>query len=246
MKRWHGLYTRLVRDSVENSHPGRGKTVLVVEDDAAMAGLLRTYLEHEGYTVKTAETGDQALEMIQQAIPHVVLLDLMLPGTSGWDVLRSVRLKGDMPVIMVTALRAEEDRLRGFERGADDYVVKPFSPRELVARVGAVLRRRHVSVVEPLAIGALLIDPQKREVRVDGVPVVLREREFDLITYLAAHRDEVCSRADLLDQVWGYTFHGDARTIDTHVRRLREALGPAGSMIRTVWGIGYRLSDSAL
>ncbi len=222
---------------------GQGKTVLVIEDDRAMVHLIRTYLEHEGYAVETAETGEQGIELIQQINPHVVLLDLMLPNTSGWDVLRALRSRSTVPVIMVTARRAEEDRLRGFEQGADDYVVKPFSPRELVARVGALLRRSNPVSGEAMVIGPLSIDPRRREVRVDGVMVTLREREFDLIAYLASRQGMVCSRAELLDHVWGYDFTGDARTIDTHVRRVREALGSAGTMLCTVWGIGYQLID---
>ena len=222
---------------------GQGKTVLVIEDDRAMVHLIRTYLEHEGYAVETAETGEQGIELIQQINPHVVLLDLMLPNTSGWDVLRALRSRSTVPVIMVTARRAEEDRLRGFEQGADDYVVKPFSPRELVARVGALLRRTNPGSGEAMVIGPLSIDPRRREVQVDGVMVTLREREFDLIAYLASRQGMVCSRAELLDHVWGYDFTGDERTIDTHVRRVREALGSAGTMLCTVWGIGYQLID---
>jgi len=223
--------------------PGQGKIVLVIEDDRAMVDLMCTYLEHEGYAVETAETGDQGIELVQQVNPHVVLLDLMLPTTSGWDVLRTLRSRSTVPVIMVTARRGEEDRLRGFERGADDYVVKPFSPRELVARVGALLRRSNPGSGEPMVIGPLSIDTRRREVRVDGVMVTLREREFDLIAYLASRQGTVCSRGELLDHVWGYDFTGDERTIDTHVRRVREALGSAGTMLRTVWGIGYQLIE---
>ena len=208
-----------------------------------MVDLICTYLEHEGYAVETAETGDQGIELVQQVNPHVVLLDLMLPTTSGWDVLRTLRSRSTVPVIMVTARRGEEDRLRGFERGADDYVVKPFSPRELVARVGALLRRSNPGSGEPMVIGPLSIDTRRREVRVDGVMVTLREREFDLIAYLASRQGTVCSRGELLDHVWGYDFTGDERTIDTHVRRVREALGSAGTMLRTVWGIGYQLIE---
>lgn len=226
-----------------NTLQGRGKTVLVIEDDRDMAALIRTYLEHAGYTVESVETGEQGIEMIQRALPHVVLLDLMLPGVSGWEVLGMLRSRSDVPVIMVTAKRTEEDRLRGFESGADDYVIKPFSPRELVARVGALLRRANPGPAEPMLIGRLSVNPLRREVWVDGVRVTLREREFDLIAYLASRHGRVCSRAELLDSVWGYDFAGDERTIDTHVRRVREALGDASVMVRTVWGIGYQLVE---
>ncbi len=229
----------MARDA-RHSH---SKIVVVIEDDRAMASLIRTYLEYEGYSVETAETGEEGIELIQRINPHVVLLDLMLPTTSGWDVLRTLRSRSTVPVIMVTARRTEDDRLLGFERGADDYVVKPFSPRELVARVGALLRRSNPDSSEPMVIGSLSIDPLRREVRVDGVKVTLREREFDLVAYLGSRRGTVCSRADLLDHVWGYDFTGDERTIDTHVRRVREALGNAGTMLHTIWGIGYQLVE---
>jgi DNA-binding response OmpR family regulator len=224
------------------STAGHGLTVLVVEDDHAMSELIRTYLEHAGYRVAVAETGEEGIELAQSAMPHLILLDLMLPLRSGWETCRALRARADVPIIMVTARRAEEDRLRGFAVGADDYVIKPFSPRELVARVGAVLRRHHATAVQPLTVGPLTVDPRRREARLDGRPVSLREREFDLLAYLAGHAGEVCSRADLLDHVWGYDFEGDERTIDTHVRRLRDALGPAAALVHTVWGIGYKLS----
>jgi DNA-binding response OmpR family regulator len=148
----------------------------------------------------------------------------------------------DVPVIMVTARRAEEDRLRGFAVGADDYVTKPFSPRELVARVGAVLRRAHAAPRWLLAVGPLELDVRRRLATLSGVPLSLRSREFDLLAYLAAHAGEACPRMELLDQVWGYDFAGDERTIDVHVRRLRDALGGAAPMLRTVWNVGYTLS----
>lgn len=206
-----------------------------------MAALVRTYLEHAGYTVLSAETGEQGIELAQRHHPQVILLDLMLPLLSGWETCRALRARANVPIIMVTALRAEADRLRGFAEGADDYVVKPFSPRELVARVGAVLRRVRAAPEHAITVGPIAVDPARREARVAGVPVTLREREFDLLAYLAWHAGDVCARAVLLDHVWGYDFDGDERTIDSHVRRLREALGSAGSQVRTVWGIGYKL-----
>jgi DNA-binding response OmpR family regulator len=220
----------------------RGATVLIVEDDRAMAGLVRTYLEHAGYRVEAAETGEEGVALAQQVKPHLILLDLMLPLQTGWETCRALRARADVPIIMVTARRAEEDRLRGFAEGADDYVTKPFSPRELVARVGAVLRRRRPALAQPLTVGPIAIDPRRRAVSVGNAAVTLREREFDLLAYLALHQDQVCSRADLLDHVWGFDFAGDERTVDTHVRRVREALGAAGTLVRTVWGVGYRLS----
>ncbi|HEX6509086.1 MAG TPA: response regulator transcription factor, partial [Chloroflexota bacterium] len=192
--------------------------------------------------VHGADSGPEAIQLVQSVRPNLVLLDLMLPLMSGYEVAKTLRTKMDVPIIMVTARRSEADRLRGFAEGADDYVVKPFSPRELVARVGAVLRRHQHTPAEPMQVGSLSVDVLRREARVDGTLMPLRQREFDLLAYLAAHAGQVCSRADVLDHVWGYSFNGDERTIDTHVRRLRDALGPAGSMLQTVWGVGYRLA----
>lgn len=220
---------------------GHGSSVLVIEDDLAMSTLIRTYLEHAGYHVETAETGEEGIESAQRTRPHLILLDVMLPLRSGWETCRALRARADVPIIMVTARRSEEDRLRGFAEGVDDYVVKPFSPRELVARVGAVLRRHNPASTQAITIGPLMVDPRRREVHVDGALIPLREREFDLLAYLAGHVGDVCSRADLLDHVWGYDFDGDVRTIDTHVRRLREALGPAAALVHTIWGVGYKL-----
>ena len=221
---------------------GHGMTILLIEDDCELARLVQTYLEHTGYHVEHAETGEEGIACVQKACPHLILLDLMLPLRSGWEICRALRARTNVPIIMVTARRTEEDRLRGFAEGADDYVTKPFSPRELVARVGAVLRRHRPTMTQVREMGPLRIDPARREVSVKGAKVFLREREFDLLLYLALHAGEVCSRADLLDSVWGYDFAGDERTIDTHVRRVREALGEAGSQLRTVWGVGYKLT----
>ncbi len=226
-----------------HENPGEGLTILVVEDDPVMADIIRGALEHAGYRVATAETGEEGIAEAQQLGPHLILLDLMLPLRSGWETCHALRARADTPIIMVTARRSEEDRLRGFSEGADDYIVKPFSPRELVARVGAVLRRTVPSAGQPIAIGPLTLDPRRREVRVAGEVVPLRPREYELLAYLCARAGAACTRADLLDHVWGYDFAGDERTLDTHVRRLREALGPAGSLIRTVWGVGYMLTD---
>jgi two-component system response regulator ResD len=227
------------------THDGQGMTVLLIEDDGAMARLVGTYLEHAGYSVLVAETGEEGIALAQHYRPHLILLDLMLPLRSGWEICRALRAQMTVPIIMMTARRAEDDRLRGFAEGADDYIVKPFSPRELVARVGAVLRRTQPAIDQSISVGPLMVDARRRTAAVAGQPVALREREFDLLLYLAARAGEVCSRADLLDHVWGYGFTGDERTIDTHIRRLREALGAAGEMVQTVWGIGYRLAAVA-
>jgi DNA-binding response OmpR family regulator len=229
----------------QTTQDGQGMIILLIEDDSKMAQLVCTYLEHANYRVITAETGEEGIAQAQQIHPHLILLDLMLPQRSGWEICRALRAMMNVPIIMVTARRAEDDRLRGFAEGADDYIVKPFSPRELVARVGAVLRRTHPTMTANITVGLLQIDPRRREVQVAGKPISLREREFDLLFYLAARAGEVCSRADLLDHVWGYDFMGDERTIDTHIRRLRDSLGKAGAQIQTVWGIGYQLMEDA-
>jgi two-component system, OmpR family, response regulator ResD len=237
---------RSVQEKQMTEVPPKGRqrhTILIVEDDPQMAQLVRGYLEQASYDVMHAETGEAAIEMIQARLPHLVILDLMLPLRSGWDVCRMLRARSAVPIIMVTARRTEEDRLRGFAEGADDYVVKPFSPRELVARVGAVLRREHAVTHDAMIIGMLQVDPLRREAQVQGRLIALREREFDLLAYMATRAGEVCARRDLLDHVWGYGFAGDERTLDTHVSRLRDALDEAGTMIQTVWGVGYRLAE---
>lgn len=226
---------------MERADTTAGATILVVEDDPAMADVIAAYLKQAGYRPELAATGDDALEAAQRVAPRLVLLDLMLPYRSGWEVCRELRLRLDVPVIMVTARRAEQDRLRGFAEGADDYVVKPFSPRELVARVGAVLRRARPSPQRLLSVGSLHLDLRQRQATLEGAPLTLRSREFDLLVYLAAHPGEACPRTELLDQVWGYDFEGDERTVDAHVRRLRDALGPAAGMLHTVWNVGYSL-----
>ena len=220
-----------------------GATILVVEDDPAMADVVAAYLRKAGYRPVLAATGDEALEAVQRAEPRLVLLDLMLPYRSGWEICRELRLRADVPIIMVTARRAEEDRLRGFAEGVDDYVTKPFSPRELVARVGAVLRRARPGAQHALVVGPLRMELRRRTAALNGQPLALRSREYDLLAYLAAHAGEVCPRTELLDQVWGYDFEGDERTVDAHVRRLREALGREAGLLQTVWNVGYRLAE---
>ena len=221
----------------------QGATILIVEDDPAMADVIDAYLQSAGYRTVHAATGDEALETAQRSAPRLVLLDLMLPHRSGWEVCRELRVRTEVPIIMVTAHRSEEDRLRGFAEGADDYITKPFSPRELVARVGAVLRRARPALERTLHLGPLQLDLRRRQVSLHGVPLVLRSREFDLLSYLVAHAGEVCPRTELLDQVWGYDFEGDERTVDAHVRRLRESLGTSAGLLQTVWNVGYTVAE---
>jgi DNA-binding response OmpR family regulator len=229
------------------STPVATARVLVVEDDAAIADVVVRYLAREGFDVTLATRGDEAINAIDDVLPDFLVLDLMLPAVDGFGVLAHVRERAPVPVIMLTALGEETDRVLGLELGADDYITKPFSPRELVARVKAVMRRAH----EPLAAapgpdqyrsGELLVDVPAREVRRSGAVVALTAREFDLLLHLVRHPRRVFSREALLEDVWGYTY-GDASTVTVHIRRLREKLEPdpsAPRFITTVWGQGYR------
>jgi len=219
--------------------------ILVVEDDPGIADLVELYLRRDGYRVHQAADGERALELVRERRPALVILDIGLPGAlDGLEVCRRIRASGDLPVIMVTARDDEVDRVLGLELGADDYVTKPFSPRELVARVKGVLRRATGSGSRDrpavLEVGEVTVDVGRREVRADGRVVALTAREFDLLRFLAEHRGLALSRRQLLDGVWGVDWIGDERTVDVHVRQLRKKLGPA-LPLDTVRGVGYRL-----
>ncbi|HVM40736.1 MAG TPA: response regulator transcription factor [Acidimicrobiia bacterium] len=221
--------------------------VLVVEDDPTVAEVVERYLEREGFEVTSVGDGAVALERALAEPPDLVVLDLMLPGLDGLEVCRRLRDVAPVPVIMLTAKGDEQDRVAGLDLGADDYVTKPFSPRELTARVKAVLRRAQapVEASEPpaeLVAGDLLIDLAAREVRRNGGLVTLTAKEFDLLSFLAARPRQVFGREELLEQVWGWTY-GDAATVTVHIRRLREKVEDDPSnprRITTVWGVGYR------
>jgi two-component system phosphate regulon response regulator PhoB len=223
--------------------------VLVIEDEPDIRDLLAFHLEREGYTVTKSSDGAEGLRLARSAPPDLILLDLMLPAMDGLEVCR--RLRQDpatqgVPLVMLTARGDEVDRVLGLELGADDYVVKPFSPREVVARVRAVLRRSRPAAAgstTPMTVGPLQIDAAAHIVSVDGVAVNLTRREFDLLRALVEAQGRVLSREFLLDHVWGYTAAGEieSRTVDVHVRRLRQKLGRAGQLIGTVTGVGYRL-----
>ncbi|MEZ5177009.1 MAG: response regulator transcription factor [Acidimicrobiales bacterium] len=219
-------------------------TIVVVEDDANIAALVELYLREEGFRVTITDRGERALDIIRARPPRLVVLDVGLAGDlDGFDVCRAVRAGSDLPILMLTARDDEVDRIGGFEAGADDYLVKPFSPRELVVRVRAILRRsepNRAGAEGVLAAGGIEVDTVRREVRAHGTPVALATREFDLVAHLAAHRGQALSRQQLLDGVWGAGWVGDERTVDVHVRQLRKKLGPALGLT-TVWGIGYRL-----
>jgi len=221
--------------------------VLVVEDDPTVSEVVVRYLEREGLTVATADDGPSALALAAKRWPDLVVLDLMLPGIDGFEVCRRLRAEAPVPVIMLTARGEEDDRVVGLELGADDYITKPFSPRELTARVKAVLRRAAGTVTAPalpdrIEVGELSIEVAAHEVRRCGEPVALTAREFDLLVFLAARPRRTFKREELLEQVWGYTY-GDSATVTVHVRRLREKLEVDPSVpqhLSTVWGVGYR------
>lgn len=217
--------------------------ILVVDDEKNIVQLVKMYLTSEGFDVEVAYNGKEALEKARQHPPNLVVLDLMLPEVSGLDVCKQLRQSGDVPIIMLTARGDDIDRIVGLELGADDYIPKPFNPRELVARVKAVLRRTKPveRPPEPISIGNLTIDPARREVTVAGKQVTLRTKEFDLLLTFARHLGLVLDREKLLNLVWGFDYLGDSRTIDVHVTWLREKLSGCTCRIQTVWGVGYKL-----
>jgi DNA-binding response OmpR family regulator len=222
-------------------------TVLVVDDEPSISEVVSIYLRRAGYQVVVAQDGQQALQVLEKELPDLVVLDLMLPKVDGLEITRRLRAQGDTPIIMLTARREEADRIAGLEMGADDYVVKPFSPQELVSRVKAVLRRTRGStpgVAErPLVFDDLSIDPKTRLVEVNGQEKTLTAKEFDLLWVLARHPRQVFNRDQLLDLVWGLTEYVDPSTVTVHVRRLREKIEPDPSNprhIQTVWGVGYK------
>jgi len=231
------------------SRPWRRSRILVVDDDPTVSDVVARYLEREGFDVETVRDGITAFDRTLASPPDLMVLDLMLPGMDGLEVFRRLRAISPIPIIMLTARGDESDRVAGLELGADDYVGKPFSPRELAARVKAVLRRASPPAQSnmgegdrDLSAGELQVDVSAREVRVGGRPVSLTAREFDLLEFLMLNPHHVFRREELLERVWGYTF-GDTSTVTVHVRRLREKIEPDPSdpvHIQTVWGVGYR------
>ena len=220
--------------------------VMVIEDEKEIRDLLRYNLERAGFRVASAADGEQGLERVFASRPDALVLDLMLPGRSGLEVLREVRGEAttrDVPVLVLTARGAEMDKLLGFEHGADDYLTKPFSVRELIARLQALLRRsRPVKTETAIENGELRIDPLARDATVRGKSLALTPREFDLLAFLASHPGRVHSREELLRKVWGYDYLGETRTVDVHIRRLRAKLGAGSRRIETVTGAGYKFA----
>jgi DNA-binding response OmpR family regulator len=218
--------------------------VLVVEDEKEIRDLLRYNLERAGFRVAVAADGEEGLRQVFASRPDALVLDLMLPGHNGLEILREVRgepATEDLPVLVLTARAAEMDKLLGFEHGADDYLTKPFSPRELVARLQALLRRSKPARTAPAVVrGPLRVDTQSREAQLEGQRLTLTPREFELLAFFARHPGRVLSREELLRKVWGYDYLGETRTVDVHVRRLRMKLGEAHPLIETVTGAGYK------
>jgi DNA-binding response OmpR family regulator len=223
------------------------QSVLVVEDESSIASFVALYLKNAGYTVRTAATGNEALAQFQASVPALIVLDLMLPDIDGIEVCRRIRKSSDVPILMLTARDEDVDKIIGLEVGADDYLTKPFNPRELVARVKSILRRaspeRRQVESKQLRHGQLVVDAGRREVRVGEEEIQLAPKEFDLLWELLDHRGLVLTRDQLLERVWGYTFAGDTRTVDVHVRQLRRKLGDASPIV-TVWGVGYKVSPA--
>jgi DNA-binding response OmpR family regulator len=226
-----------------------GQVILVVDDEVNIVELARLYLEREGFTVAAVHDGQAALARVEHDPPALMILDLMLPKVDGYEVCRRVRLHSDLPIIMLTARDEDIDKIVGLELGADDYLTKPFNPRELVARVKAILRRTGARAegapaetpAPPLRLADLAIDPARREVSVAGRAVTLRAKEFDLLQALAEHRGLVLTREQLLNLVWGFEFYGQTRTVDVHVAHLRKILSGSRVSIETVTGVGYKL-----
>jgi two-component system response regulator ResD len=231
------------------------KTVLVVDDEATIREVIRRYLEREGFVVREAADGYAALDALGQALPDLIVLDLMLPGVDGLSLTRQLRTpragaeheaRQRVPIIMLTARGETSDRIRGLDQGADDYVAKPFSPQELVSRVRAVLRRAGEPAEaegQALAFDGLAIDPTARSVSLHGQPVALTAKEFELLWFFARHPRQVFTRTQLLDSVWGQEFYGDPSTVTVHIRRLREKIETNAAQPRwllTVWGVGYK------
>ncbi len=221
------------------------QTILVVDDDPNIAQLVRLYLEKEGFDVAVQIRGDEAVAAFQKNPPSLMLLDIMLPGMDGWQVCRAIRQISNIPIIMLTAKDDTFDKVLGLELGADDYVTKPFEGKELVARVKAVLRRAAPgeSEKDTLSFPGLTISLEKYEVHYQGKIVEMPPKELEVLYFLASHQNRVFTREQLLEQVWGFDFFGDSRTVDVHIKRLREKLQDSeqlGWQIRTVWGVGYK------
>lgn len=215
--------------------------ILVVDDEARMRKLVKDFLTIKGFTVIEAEDGEQAVDIFfKQKDISLIILDVMMPKMDGWEVLKTVRQYSQVPVIMLTARGEERDELQGFKLGVDEYISKPFSPKILVARVEAILRRSNAAVSETTEVGGIRIDKAAHQVEIDGKPIDLSYKEFELLIYFVENQGIALSREKILNNVWNYDYFGDARTIDTHVKKLRSKMGEKGNYIKTIWGMGYK------
>ena len=219
------------------------RKILVVDDESRMRKLVKDFLVKSNYDVLEAEDGEQAVDLFfREKGISLVVLDVMMPRMDGWQVCKEIRAYSQVPIIMLTARGDEQDELQGFKLGVDEYISKPFSPKILVARIEAVLRRAQADTQEGrLSCGGILIDKAAHQVEIDGQPVELSYKEFELLTYFVENRGIALSREKILNNVWNYDYFGDARTIDTHVKKLRNKMGARGDMIKTIWGMGYNL-----
>ena len=218
--------------------------ILIVDDQAKMRNLIKEYLKIEGFDYDEADNGETALEYLRIKEYDAVLLDVMMPIRDGWSVLKELRKTSSIPVIMLTAKGEEYDKLYGFELGADDYLVKPFSPKELMARLKVILKRGKLKEgTDIYAHLGLEIDPSARSVYIDKKNIKLTPKEFDLLFYLIQNKNIALSRQQILDGVWGIDFYGDDRTVDQHIKMLRESISPYKDLIKTVWGIGYKYEE---
>lgn len=216
--------------------------ILVTDDEARMRKLVKDFLNKEGYEVIEAADGNEALDRFYEDNGiSLIILDVMMPGPDGYEVCKEIRSQSDVPIIMLTAKGEERDELQGFNTGADEYISKPFSPKILVARVNALLRRSNkLEAEERLEAGGIVLDKTAHTVTIDGAPVELSFKEFELLTYFMENQSVALSREKILNNVWNYDYFGDARTIDTHVKKLRSKIGEKGDYIKTIWGMGYK------
>ena len=216
--------------------------ILIVDDEARMRKLIKDFLAAKGYSILEAEDGEKGLEVYEENKNKIslILLDVMMPKLDGWSVLRQIRQESKVPIIMLTARGEEQDELFGFELGVDEYISKPFSPKILVARVEAILKRTNQDEKEVKDYGGIEIDKEGRTVKVDGKPIELSLREYELLTYLVDNENIALSRDKILNNVWNYDYYGDSRTIDSHVKKIRHKLGKKGKYIQTMRGVGYK------
>jgi DNA-binding response OmpR family regulator len=215
--------------------------VMIVDDESRMRKLVKDFLRREGYEVIEAENGEQAVDIFfKNPKIDLILLDVMMPKLDGWQVCEMIRQYSKVPIIMLTAKDSEKDELKGFELGVDEYISKPFSPKILMARIAAILRRTNAVEDEKLEMGGIVIDKVAHQVTIDGTPIELSYKEFELLCYFLENKGVALSRERILNNVWNYDYFGDARTIDTHVKKLRSKLGSKGEYIKTIWGMGYK------